>query len=81
MRKSSPRKRWGLFVLLVIIVFIVNLPIISMILNSLKTTSVILTETSIIPRNPTLINYTYLSTRTNFWLFFRNSIVVAGEER
>jgi ABC-type glycerol-3-phosphate transport system permease component len=78
MKRSDPRKRWGIFILLIIIVFVVNLPIISMMLNSLKTTSVILTETNIIPRNPTLINYTYLSTRTSFWLFFRNSMVVAG---
>ncbi len=77
-RRSSARKRWGLFVLLMVIVFVVNLPIISMILNSLKTTSVILTDPSILPKNPTLINYTYLSTRTNFWLFFRNSMIVAG---
>jgi ABC-type glycerol-3-phosphate transport system permease component len=78
MRRSRAGKRWGLFVLLVIIVLIVNLPIISMMLNSLKTTNVILTDPNIIPRNPTLINYTYLSTRTNFWLFFRNSMFVAG---
>jgi ABC-type glycerol-3-phosphate transport system permease component len=78
MRKSSAVNRWALFCLLVMIVFIINLPIISMMLNSLKTTSTILTEVSIIPREPTLINYSYLSTRTNFWLFFRNSMIVAG---
>jgi ABC-type glycerol-3-phosphate transport system permease component len=78
MKKSSATSRWALFCLLVVIVFIVNLPIISMMLNSLKTTSTILTEVSIIPREPTLINYSYLSTRTNFWLFFRNSMIVAG---
>ena len=72
------KKQWGLFTLLLIIVVVVNLPIISMILNSLKTTDVILTDASIIPKHPTLINYVYLSTRTNFWLFFRNSMIVAG---
>ncbi|HXF61396.1 MAG TPA: hypothetical protein VNK95_07255, partial [Caldilineaceae bacterium] len=77
-RRSNARQRWGRFVLLLVIVLVVNLPIISMILNSLKTTDVILTDPSIIPRNPTLVNYAYLSTRTNFWLFFRNSMIVAG---
>lgn len=78
MKKNKTRQRWALFVLLLFLVFVINLPIISMVLNSLKPTSVILTERSIIPREPTLINYVYLSSRTNFWLFFRNSMIVAG---
>ncbi len=78
LRRKSTRNRWALFVLLLFLSILVNLPIISMILNSLKTTQVILTDPSIFPKEPTLINYTYLSTRTNFWLFFRNSMIVAG---
>jgi ABC-type glycerol-3-phosphate transport system permease component len=77
-RRNSTRKRWGLFFLLLFLSILVNLPIISMIINSLKTTEVILSDPSIFPKNPTLVNYFYLSTRTNFWLFFRNSMIVAG---
>lgn len=78
MKTNKAVRRWGLFVLLLALVIVINLPIISMMLNSLKTTNVILTERSIIPREPTLTNYVYLSNRTNFWLFFRNSMIVAG---
>lgn len=77
-RRSSARKRWTRFAVLLALCIIVNLPIISMILNSFKTTEVILTDPSIFPKNPTLSNYFYLSTRTNFWLFFRNSMIVSG---
>ena len=77
-RRSHARRRWGVFCLLLFLSILVNLPIISMILNSLKTTEVILSDPSILPKHPTLVNYFYLSTRTNFWLFFRNSMIVAG---
>jgi ABC-type glycerol-3-phosphate transport system permease component len=75
---KANRKRWTLFGVLLVLVIVINLPIISMILNSFKTTSAILTDPSILPKQPTLLNYQYLSTRTNFWLFFRNSMIVAG---
>lgn len=69
--------RWGLFFLTLAIVILVNLPIITMALNSLRTTEEILSERSLIPQNPSLINYQYVSNRTQFWTFFRNSIIVA----
>ena len=78
MKTNKALRRWSLFALLMVFVIIINLPILSMMLNSLRPTEVILTERSIIPREPTLINYVYLSSRTNFWLFFRNSMIVAG---
>jgi ABC-type glycerol-3-phosphate transport system permease component len=77
-RALRTRNRWLLFVLMTVIVVLVNLPIITMILNSFKTTNVILTQPGIIPREPTLVNYTYLATRTNFPRFFLNSFIVAG---
>jgi ABC-type glycerol-3-phosphate transport system permease component len=69
--------RWGLFVFTLAIVILVNLPIITMALNSLRTTAEIMSEGTLIPRNPSLINYEYVSSRTQFWTFFRNSIIVA----
>src|SRR4051794_10539287 len=78
MQKNKQSKRWGLFVLLCMIVLVINLPIIMMILNSLRTTNEILTEKSLIPSSPSLANYAYVSARTNFWQYFGNSLFVAG---
>ncbi len=69
--------RWGLFALTLAIVIVVNLPIITMALNSLRTTDQIMAERSIFPSRPSLINYQYVSQRTQFWTFFRNSVIVA----
>jgi ABC-type glycerol-3-phosphate transport system permease component len=79
MSKQTRRQftRWGLFFLTLAIVILVNLPIITMALNSLRTTAEIMSEGTLIPRNPSLINYEYVSSRTQFWTFFRNSIIVA----
>jgi ABC-type glycerol-3-phosphate transport system permease component len=79
MSKQTRRQftRWGLCLLTLVIVIFVNLPIITMALNSLRTTEQILSEGTIFPRSPSLINYLYVSERTQFWTFFRNSIIVA----
>jgi ABC-type glycerol-3-phosphate transport system permease component len=79
MSKHTRRQltRWGLFVLTLVIVIIVNLPILSLVLNSLRTTAQILSEPGLWPKHPSLINYQYVSSRTQFWTFFRNSVVVA----
>lgn len=79
MSKHNRRRltRWGLFFLTLAIVIFVNLPIITMALNSLRTTQEIMSERSLLPKNPSLINYVYVSNRTQFWTFFRNSLVVA----
>ncbi len=69
--------RWGLFTFTLVIVIVVNLPIISLALNSLRTTADILAEHSFFPKHPSLINYQYVSYRTEFWTFFRNSLIVA----
>lgn len=79
MSKAARRQwsRWGLFFLTLAIVIVVNLPILTLVLNSLRTTSEILAERSFWPKNPSLINYIYVSNRTQFWVFFRNSVIVA----
>ena len=77
MVRHRERRRWLLFALCVVIVIIVNLPIITMILNSFRSTGEILSSTSMIPSKISFENYIYLNTRTPFWLFFRNSIIVS----
>lgn len=62
----------------VVIVLVVNLPIISMVLNSFRTTDDILAATTLIPTAPTLVNYRYVTERTAFWQYFVNSLTVAG---
>ena len=75
------RRRWtraGLFLLLLVIALVVNLPIILMVINSFKSNAEIISSTRIFPRVPTLINYRLLSSRTPFWTYFRNSAIVAA---
>lgn len=77
-RAHRQRTRWTLFGALVVIALLLNLPIILMVINSFKTNAEILTSQRIIPRHITLTNYQLLSSRTNFWTYFRNSIIIAG---
>jgi ABC-type glycerol-3-phosphate transport system permease component len=76
MRRQATR--WAIFLLLVVVALLVNLPIILMVLNSFKANAEILSTHSFLPRAPTLINYELLSARTPFWNYFANSIIVAG---
>src|SRR5580698_2472695 len=72
------RKRKWLFLLVgLVIVFIVDFPILTVALNSFRTTENILSSRSIIPTQPTLANYVYINTRTHFWVFLINSAIVA----
>ena len=66
------------FCLLLIITLLVNLPIITMILNSLQTNEALLTSSAVIPHQVTLINYVNLFSQTSFFTFFRNSLIVGG---
>src|SRR4029453_10064394 len=66
--------RWIWFVVMLVI----NAPIITLALNSLRTTNQIFSEKSLLPQHPSLVNYQYLSFRTSFWTFFRNSVIVAA---
>ena len=78
MMRRKNRSRWLTVALLVLITFVVNYPIITMVLNSLRTTDEILSSSSIIPEHVTLQNYINLNSRTSYWTFFRNSLIVAG---
>jgi ABC-type glycerol-3-phosphate transport system permease component len=77
MHRNSPRKRWFLFGLLLVVVFVVNFPIITMLLNSFQSTAEIMSSRNLIPVNPSLDNYRYLSERTEFWTYLRNSMIVS----
>lgn len=75
-RKSSAR--WGLFGLMGVLVIVIDMPIITLILNSFRSTQQILSATTIIPTHPSLVNYAYVAERTSFFLFLRNSAIMAG---
>jgi ABC-type glycerol-3-phosphate transport system permease component len=74
----GPSNAWMLAGVTFVIVVLVNLPIITMFLNSLRSTAEILSGESLIPTNPTLANYAYVLERSKFGQFFLNSVVMAG---
>ena len=79
MTKKHPEiKRTVLFFIAVLIVVFLNLPVIVTILNSLKSTTAILNEAGIFPSQPTLENYIQVSTKTPYWTWFKNSMIVTG---
>ena len=78
MERRRGARRWGLFLLLLAITTVINFPIIVMILNSFQTTEQILQTRSVFPEHFSLYNFEFLSTRTAFWTFFRNSVLVSG---
>jgi len=78
MRRYKQLARWGLSGLTGLVVIVINLPIITLILNSFRRTEDILAATTIIPTNPSWVNYIYVLDRTPYLQFFRNSIIVAG---
>src|SRR5947208_16260082 len=77
LRKATIRK-WSLTLLMLLLVLILDYPIFAIFLNGFRSTSEILSTTSIIPQHPTLDNFAYLSARTNFWGFFISSLIVGG---
>jgi ABC-type glycerol-3-phosphate transport system permease component len=70
-------RRYVIFGVLVVLTILVNVPILTMILNSLKSNQAILSSTGIQPSDLTLKNYSYLSSRTLYWTWFKNSVIVA----
>jgi ABC-type glycerol-3-phosphate transport system permease component len=75
------RKRMGKIAkacLLTVIALLINLPILTMILGSLQTNDDLLVSTTIIPTHITFINYTNLASQTDFFGFFKNSLIVGG---
>jgi ABC-type glycerol-3-phosphate transport system permease component len=73
----KPNRKWLLLLVGLVIVFIVDFPIITVILNSFRTTETIVSSHSILPTEPTLANYLFINSRTHFWIFLLNSIIVA----
>lgn len=71
-------QRWLLTAIMLGIVIVIDMPIITLILNSFRSTQDILSSTSVIPSNPSLINYIYVTQRTSFWKYFANSFTVAA---
>ncbi|HKD13995.1 MAG TPA: carbohydrate ABC transporter permease [Candidatus Angelobacter sp.] len=71
-------RRWLLLLVGLIIVFLVDFPILTVALNSFRTTENILSSQNILPTEPTLANYFYINTRTHFWAFLLNSGIVAS---
>ena len=70
-------KKWLLTLLMLILVLILDYPVFTIFFNAFRSTSEILSTTSIIPQHPTLANFSYLNDRTNFWGFFTSSMIVA----
>jgi ABC-type glycerol-3-phosphate transport system permease component len=74
----KPAARWSLFVLACLLVIVIDMPIISLILNSFRSTAEILSSTSLIPTSPSLVNYAYVIQRTSFFQYLLNSLIMAG---
>jgi ABC-type glycerol-3-phosphate transport system permease component len=73
----KPDHKWLLLLVGLVIVFIVDFPILTVVLNSFRTTESIISSRGILPTEPTLANYFYINTRTSFWTFLLNSGMVA----
>jgi ABC-type glycerol-3-phosphate transport system permease component len=73
----KPDHKWLLLLVGLVIVFIVDFPILTVVLNSFRTTESIISSRGILPTEPTLTNYFYINTRTSFWTFLLNSGMVA----
>jgi ABC-type glycerol-3-phosphate transport system permease component len=71
------KRKWLFLLVGLVIVFIVDFPILTIVLNSFRTTENILSSHSVIPIQPTLANYVYINTRTHFGVFLINSAIVA----
>ena len=71
------KNKWPLFWVLVVVVVFVNLPILSLIVNSLRSTENLLSSGTFDLSDLSFQNYFYVSSRTNFWTFFGNSMFVS----
>ncbi|MBB3458413.1 ABC-type glycerol-3-phosphate transport system permease component [Rhizobium sp. BK313] len=75
--RTSARRRRILFVVLAAATLVINLPILLMVLNSFQTTEQLMTARRLIPEQPTIANYLYLSQRTAFWTYLSNSMLIS----
>lgn len=63
---------------MILLVIVIDMPIISLILNSFRSTGEILASSSLIPRKFSLINYANVLGRTGFLRYLLNSMITAG---
>jgi len=66
------------FAFLCVVSIAVNLPVITMLLNSFKTNSEIMTSSRMFPRHWTTENYVFVNEKSAFWQQFSNSLIVTG---
>lgn len=71
------KNNWILFFVLLIIVIIVDFPVITMILNSFKSNSEILSSYSIWPHKFTFENYVSMNKFSKIWIYICNSFIVS----
>jgi ABC-type glycerol-3-phosphate transport system permease component len=68
---------WVLAVFLLFIMLIVNSPLILTAINSLRPTADILGGSTLFPEHVSFDNYHSVTAQTDWWVWFRNSIVIA----
>lgn len=74
------RKRvaaWTLSITLLLVMLLINVPLILTAVNSFRPTTDILSGSTLLPQNVTTENYVTVLSRTDYLLWFRNSIVIA----
>jgi ABC-type glycerol-3-phosphate transport system permease component len=76
--RKNPIKQASLAVTGYAIFFILNFPIIALVLNSLKPRDEIYASEKLLPQAPTLMNFVTLFERSNFAFFLRNSFIVVS---
>jgi ABC-type glycerol-3-phosphate transport system permease component len=76
-RRKVKAKRIARTVVLALIALIANFPVLTVILNSLRSTADIMASSDILPTHATLQNYVSIVVQSNFLIFFRNSLIVA----
>ena len=77
---SQTRKRlgaWALSITLLVVMLLINIPLILTAVNSFRPTTDILSGSTLLPDNVTLENYITVLGRTDYALWFRNSIIIA----
>lgn len=68
---------WALSITMFVVMLLINIPLILTAVNSFRPTSDILGGSTLMPDTVTLENYTAVLQRSDFPLWFRNSIVIA----
>jgi ABC-type glycerol-3-phosphate transport system permease component len=77
MKRQTVFGRWSLFVVLLIITLLVNLPVINMVINSFHTTDDIIRTGASWFAPFTVSNYSFVMLKTAFWTWFGNSMMVS----